>query len=87
MIFRVLVYNIYEMKVKELIEKLKEFNENEEIKFWIDNLNSSKRNDMETDILYIGYEYNIRFCDGEHEYPTRDGWDWVYIRLRDPRYF
>ena len=25
MIFRVLVYNIYEMKVKELIEKLQEF--------------------------------------------------------------
>ena len=61
------------MTVKELIEKLKEFNEDEEIKFGIDNLNSSKRNDMETDILYIGYEYNIRFCDGEHEYPTRDG--------------
>ena len=74
------------MKVKELKEKLEEFDENEEIKFWIENLNSSTRNDMETDILYIGYEHNIKFCDNDHEYATRDGWDWVYIRLKDPRY-
>lgn len=74
------------MIVKELIEKLEEFDENEEIKFWISNLNSWKRNDMETDINYIGYKYNIQFCDSDHEYPTRDGWDWVYIKLKDPRF-
>ena len=85
---RVLFYTIkiIKMTVYELIEKLEEFDGNEEVKFWITNLNSSKREDMETYIIDITYEYNILFCDREHEYPRRNGWDCVYIRLEDPRF-
>ena len=74
------------MKVREFIKKLEEFDGNEEIKFWVSNLNSSKRDDMETDIIDIRYEYNIQFCDNDHEYPTRGGWDCVYIKFKNPRY-
>ena len=72
------------MKVYELIKELERFDGDKEIKFWIENLNSSKRYDMETDIIDIRYENNIEFCDREHEYPRIDGWNWVYIRLKDP---
>lgn len=85
---RMLFYRIkiIKMTVYELIQKLEEFDGNEEVKLWITNLNSGSREDMETEIIDIKYEYNILFCDGEHEYPHRDGWDCVYIRLADPRF-
>jgi len=74
------------MKVWELIDFLSEYDREEEIKFWVSNLNSSKREDMQTEFDYIEYKDDIIFCDSEREYPRYSEWSGVYVKFKDPRY-
>lgn len=71
------------MKVKDLIEKLEEFDEDLDVCFGIPNQRSSKRDDVELTINNIDFNSNVYFSKDGWEYPTYTKNDVVYIFFDD----
>ena len=71
------------MKVKELIEKLNEFDEDTEICFWIPNVRSGKWQDVELELNDIEFCNWGLFSENWGEYPTYEKNEFVYIGFKD----
>lgn len=72
------------MKVYELIKELERFDGDKEVIFWIHNLNSWKRYDMQIKLADIRYDDGIVFCDREREFPIYRWGSGVYIEFSEP---